>query len=173
MEQNLRKSVHLYECSDTRIHEVHPFVAKTTGHPFQAGRLSRSASAPRFPHRTLYPVRKAKLQVCPRPRPWAQVLPVHQLSRSKSRTRVHSPAFAPARRQIPSQLPEAQSPFGADLRHQSRIVAKEGGTLTSAGRKSRLHLLRCHGRRDNSCQYALLLSRAAQTLCTRFRGGER
>jgi len=173
MEHNVGLSVHLYECSDELIRKVHPFLEKTKGNPSQTHRLDRCAPSARFPHRALYPLRKTKLQMRPWPRPWAKVLPVRQLPRSKSPTRLLSPAFALARRQIPGQLPKAQSFFGADLRHKSRVIAKEGGTLASAGRKSRLHLLRSHGRRDNSCQYALLLFGGAQTLCTRFRGGER
>ena len=143
----------LINCSDEVAHAVHLFSSNPKKFPAQTGLLSRSAPAPRFAHRALHPMRKARVQVRGRPRTRTQILPLRQLSRSQTPARLYPSAVPQGCPQIPGQLPETQGFTGTNLRYQPRTSAKKGGTVTGA-RISRPYRNRCGRCRDDSRQHA-------------------
>ena len=166
-------SVQSINCPDELTREIEDFLAHKKKLPPQAGCRHRSAHPPRLSHRALHPLRKARMQVCGWPRAWPQILPVRQLSRSKTPARLRSPAIPETRRAIPRQLPETQNTPGTHLRHQSGASSKEGRTVTDGWITCRRYSHRCSVCRDNTRQYAAEPFGCEQKLPDRSTGGYR
>lgn len=173
MHASVIMSVQSIDCSDELTSEVEVFPANPKKLPPQAGCCHRSAHSPRLSHRALHPLRKAGVQVRGWPGAWPQILPLRQLSRPKTPTRLRSPAIPKARREISRQLPEAQNACGTDLRRQSGTSPKEGGAVTGAGVSFRPHPHRCHSCRDNTRQHAAEPFGCKPRLPDRSEGGYR
>lgn len=166
------ESVQSINCSDEPTNEVEVLSPNPKKLLAQAGYRSRPASAPRLSHRTLHPMRKARVQLRGWSRTWPQVLPLRQLPRSQTPARLCPPAVTRVCSQIPSQLPEAESSARTDLRYQSGASAKKGGSVASA-RISRPYRDRCDGRRDDPRQHAAKPSGGEPNSTSRSTGGHR
>ena len=75
---------------------------------------------PWFPYRALQTLWQARLQVCPRPRSWPQVLSVGQLSRPAPANGLRPARVLRADERVAGQLPPRSPDPGGDLRDQPR-----------------------------------------------------
>jgi len=164
-------SVQSINCPDESTREIDSILAQKKKLPPQTGGLLRSAHPPRLSHRTLPPLRKAWVQVHRGPRSWPQVLPVCQLSQSKTPARLRPPAVPEPSRAISRQLPETQSPPRKHLRHQSGTPSKKGRALTDGWLTHQWYPHRCRGCRNHTRQYAPKSLGYGQELRDRSTGG--
>lgn len=84
-------------------------------------------------HRTLQALRQTGLQVCRRPRPWSQVLPIRELSRPPAANGLRAASRLHRRRRAPGELSPRSRDHRGDLRDQPRTIAPPRGALRGAG----------------------------------------
>lgn len=159
------KADQLYTWSDNHA----PHIAQTAlvcfaKAPATAGAQVAAAGsfAARFAYRTLQTLWQAGMQMCPRSRSRAQVLPLRELFRPKTANGLRAPGVS-----RPDYPKSARSPSGpqnlrGDLRDQSRIVASPRGDLSDHEPLPTSVLTICAGRHANgrsvACQYACRLA---------------
>jgi hypothetical protein len=121
------------------------------------------SSVARFPHRALQTLRQAGMQMRPRPRSRAQVLPLAQSLWAATANGLHPPGLLPPDRRICNPLPAAPPDRRRDLCHQSRAVMPPRAALRFLHEPSSpcsvLGSLRCGTGRDTARHYALCLAR--------------
>jgi len=160
-------SVQFLKCTDESRRKIDCVLTQKKELPPQTRGLLRPAHPSRLSHRTLYPLRKAGVQVHPGPWPWPQVLPVRQLSQSTAAAGLYPSAVAQSRRAVIGQLPENEDSPRKYLRHQSRTPSKTRGALTVGW----LCPHRCRSCRNPARQYAAKLLSDGKGLRDRFTGG--
>ena len=156
-------------CTDESTRRIECVLTQKKSLPPQTRGLRRSAHPPRFPHRTLPPLRKTRVQMLSGPWSWPQVLPVCQLSQSETPAGLCPPAVAQPRRAITRQLTDTENPPRKYLRHQSRAPSKKRGALTGGW----LDPHRCWSSCNLTRQYAAKSLNHGQRLRDRFTGGRR
>ena len=164
-------SVQSINCTDEFTKAIDSVLAQKKNLPPQTGGFLRSAHPPRLSHRALPPLRKALVQVHRGPRSWPQVLPVCQLSQSKTPARLCPPAVPEPSRAITHQLPETENPPRKHLRHQSGTPSKERGALTDGWLTHQCYPHRCRSCRNHTRQYAPMSLGYGQELRDRSTGG--
>ena len=87
----------------------------------------------RLSHRALQALRQTGLQVCRRPRPWPQVLPIRELSRPPAANGLRAASRLHQRRRAPGELSPRSRDHRGDLRDQPRTIAPPRGALRGAG----------------------------------------
>ena len=128
----------------------------------------------RFPHRALQTLWQARLQVCPRPRSWPQVLPVGKLSRPAPANGLRPARVLRAGERVPGQLPPRSPDPGGDLRDQPRAPATSREALKDRHERSALSppcTDRSGSGRRAACEYARQLARPRPPLAG-HRGGQ-
>ena len=84
-------------------------------------------------HRTLQALRQTGLQVCRRPRPWSQVLPIRELSRPPAANGLRAASRLHRRRRAPGELSPRSRDHRGDLRDQSRTITPPRGAIRGVG----------------------------------------
>lgn len=129
---------------------------------------------PGFPHRALQTLWQARLQVCPRPRSWPQILPVGELSWLAPANGLRAARVLRAGERAPGQLPPHPPDLGGDLRDQPRAPTPSREALKDRHERSAASPPRTDrsgtGRRAPR-QYARQLARPRPQL-DRQRGGQ-
>jgi hypothetical protein len=87
----------------------------------------------RLAHRALQALRQTGLQVCRRPGPWSQALPVRELSWPPSANGLRAASRLRRRRRAPGELSPRSRGHRGDLRDQPRTIAPPRGALRGAG----------------------------------------
>jgi len=168
------ESVQSSNCSDEPEEQVHRFPPKKKSFAALPDSLAGSPYPPRLPHRTLPPLRQARMPLRPGGGPRPQVLSLGQLSRFQAPTGLHPPAAPRRGRSVTRQLPEAQEPPRSDLRHQPRASSKGRGAVADgrrAGGRGCPHRHRSARHRPRSD--ALLSPLCCHRLRDRATGGKR
>ena len=154
------ESVQLYRCTDESTRHNHCRPSQTSYHAVQARCRHRAPHPEGLSDRTVYPLWKTRLQVCKHCRPRPQILPVGQLSRSKTSTGLRSAEIPRSGQGVPLQLSTDQRIIRGDLQYQSRTstterhaVATEHEHLTGF-----LHFHRDHAFGNHRGRYASRLS---------------
>src|ERR1700733_49192 len=128
----------------------------------------------RFPHRALQTLWQARLQVCPRPRSWPQVLSVGKLSRPAPANGLRPARVLRAGERVLGQLPPRPPDPGGDLRDQPRDPTPSREALRDRHERSAAippHTDRSGAGRRAPRQYARQLARPGPQLDGR-RGGQ-
>ena len=84
-------------------------------------------------HRALQALRQTGLQVCRRPRPWPQVLPVRELSRPPAPNGLRTASRLHRRYRTSGELSPSPRDHRGNLRDQPRTIAPPRGALRGAG----------------------------------------
>ena len=87
----------------------------------------------RLSHRALQALRQTGLQVCRRPRPWPQVLPVRELSRPPAPNGLRTASRLHRRYRTSGELSPSPRDHRGNLRDQPRTIAPPRGALRGAG----------------------------------------
>ena len=87
----------------------------------------------RLSHRALQALRQTGLQVCRRPRPWPQVLPVRELSRPPAPNGLRTASRLHRRYRTSGELLPSPRDHRGNLRDQPRTIAPPRGALRGAG----------------------------------------
>lgn len=87
----------------------------------------------RLSHRALQALRQTGLQVCRRPRPWPQVLPVRELSRPPAPNGLRTASRLHRRYRTSGELSPRPRDHRGNLRDQPRTIAPPRGALRGAG----------------------------------------
>ena len=90
----------------------------------------------RVPHLALQTLRQAGLQMCRRPRPWPQVLPVGQLSGLAAANGLRTAGVLRANCGVPVELPPSPRDLRDDLRDQPRTASPSRGALKGCHERS-------------------------------------
>ena len=124
------------------------------------------APAPSYParvsHRALQTLRQGGLQMCRRPRPWPQVLPVGQLSGLAAANGLRTAGVLRTNDGVPVELPPSPRDFRDDLRDQPRTASPSRGALKGWHERSTAsppRIDRCEFGRRAPRQYAGRLAR--------------
>ena len=91
---------------------------------------------PWFPHRALQTLWQARMQVRPRPRSWAQVLSLGELSRPAPANGLRPARVLRAGERVASQLPPRPPDSGGDLRDQPRAPTPSREALKNRHERS-------------------------------------
>ena len=91
---------------------------------------------PWFSHRALQALRQARMQVCPGPWSWPQVLPVGELPRPASANGLRPARVLRASERVPGQLPPRPPDLGGDLRDQPPAPATSREALKDRHERS-------------------------------------
>jgi|SRR5271157_192671 len=129
---------------------------------------------PWFPHRALQTLWQARMQVRPRPRSWAQVLSLGELSRPAPANGLRPARVLRAGERVPGQLPPRPPDLGGDLRDQPRAPTPSREALKDRHERSAVRppcTDRSGSGRRAPRQYARQLARPRPQL-DRHRGGQ-
>ena len=159
--------------SDEYIETDHRRLAKAP--PSAPAPIAPTPSGPPwFPHRALQALRQARMQVCPRPRSWSQILSVGELSRPAPTNGLRPTRVLRAGERVPGQLPPRPPDPGGDLRDQPRAPTTSREALRDRHERSAV-IPPCTDRsgtgRRAPRQYARQLARPRPQLDGR-RGGQ-
>ena len=133
----------LYTWSATHVGRIHRNASAATRIAV-TGTPAFRRGTPRLAHRTLQALRQTRLQMCPGPRAWPQVLSFGESPERTAGDGVCAPGPIRASRRISRQLPPDSPPPRRALRHQPRALAPPRGVLSDG-----------HGRDDHSAHWLL------------------
>jgi len=128
---NYSISEQLFNCSDTYA-SFHRQLAPQTPEPDPTSTSHGPPRRPRFAHRTLSPLRQARLPLRNRPRSRSQILFVGQLSQGSTATSIPLTAATLPGSSVVKKLSERARSVGTDMRHQSRTLTPPGESLNDA-----------------------------------------
>jgi len=116
------ESVQFYNVTDG-INNCHYHIASQTTHgAVQAAHRHRPMRIEGIIDPTLYPLRKARMQLRPYRWPRSQTLPLGQLSGPQARANVRVAEPSPAGNSVSGQLSAGQADSRGDFQHQSRAT---------------------------------------------------
>ena len=131
------RSDQLLAWSDENIETDYRRLAKAP--PSAPAPIAPTQSGPAgFPHRALQALRQARMQVCPRPRSWSQILSVGELSRPAPTNGLRPTRVLRAGERVPGQLPPRPPDPGGDLRDQPRAPTTSREALRDRHERSAL-----------------------------------
>lgn len=112
-----------------RITPTAPFCLAKAPPTAVAAAAPAASFATRLTHRALQTLRQARMQVCPRSRPWPQVLPLGELPRPAAANGLRTAGLSRADRPVSRPSSSGPRDLGRDMRDQSRTAASPRGDL--------------------------------------------
>jgi hypothetical protein len=127
-------SDHVYDWSDSSIKQIIVGVEKAQA-IVAAQTAAAGCGATRLVDRALQALRQAGMQMCRRSRPWAQVLPVGELSRRATADGLRATGKCGGHARASHQLPAGAHDPRRGLLDQSRAATAPRGALKSGGER--------------------------------------
>ena len=132
MVNGIIESVQLYNGTDNGlIHKNYTLSSQKTYYPGETDLRDRFTNLTRLHDRTIYPLRKARMQMRTRSRTWAKILPLGQLSWPSTRARLRAPEVSETSKAVYSQLSGGETTLRGNQFHQPGTFATKRKTVTA------------------------------------------